>query len=80
MGQIIVRNLDEDVITRLKRRASERNVSLERHVREVLADAAKPTRAEAIAKIATLRDSIGPVPGDSTAVIRRMRDRGWSGD
>ena len=80
MGQIIVRNIDEDVITRLKRRASERNVPLERLVREVLAEAAKPTRTEAIAKIVNLRDSIGAVPGDSTTVIRRMRDRGWSGD
>lgn len=80
MGQIIVRNLDEDVIARLKRRAAERNMSLERHVREVLAEAAKPDRAEAIAKITALRDSIGPVTGDSTKVIRRMRDRGWAGD
>jgi plasmid stability protein len=80
MGQIIVRNLDEDIIARLKRRASERHVSLERHVREVLAEAVKPTRAEAVAKIAALRETIGAVPGDSTAVIRRMRDRGWHGD
>lgn len=80
MGQIIVRNLDEDIIARLKRRAAERKMSLERHVREVLAEAARPTRAEAIAKINALRESIGPVPGDSTAVIRRMRDRGWTGD
>lgn len=80
MGQIIVRNLDEDVIARLKKRAAERKLSLERHVRDVLAEAAKPTRAEAIGKIAALRDNIGPVRGDSTPVIRRMRDRGWSGD
>ena len=80
MGQIIVRNLEEDIIARLKRRAAERKVSLESLVREVLAEAAKPTRAEAIAKIAALRESIGPVPGDSTPVIRRMRDRGWTGD
>lgn len=80
MGQIIVRNLDEDVIVRLKRRAAERKLSLEGHVRDLLAEAAKPTRAEAIERITALRDSIGPVPGDSTAVIRRMRDRGWSGN
>ena len=80
MGQIIVRNLDEDIIERLKRRAAERKISLERHVREVLAEAAKPTRAEAVAKIAALRKQIGPVPGDSTAVIREARDRGWHGD
>jgi plasmid stability protein len=80
MGQIIVRNLDDDVITRLKRRAAERKISLERHVRDVLAEATKPARAEALEKIVALRDSIGAVSGDSTAVIRRMRDRGWSGD
>lgn len=80
MGQIIVRNLDDEVIARLKRRAAEQKTSLERLVRDVLAEAAKPSRAEAVAKIAALRESIGPVPGDSTAVIRRMRDRGWTGD
>lgn len=80
MGQIIVRNLDDQVIARLKRRAAERKVPLERHVRDLLADAAKPTRAEAIATITALRDSIGAVPGDSTPAIRRMRERGWTGD
>jgi plasmid stability protein len=80
MGQIIVRNLDEDIIERLKRRAAERKISLERHVREVLAEAAKPTRSEAIVRINALRESIGPVTGDSTAVIRKARDRGWTGD
>jgi plasmid stability protein len=80
MGQIIVRNLDDDIIVRLKRRAAERNISLERHVREVLAEAVRPNRAEAIARITALRESIGPVPGDSTEIIRRARDRGWTGD
>ena len=80
MGQIIVRNLDEDVIARLKRRATERKISLERHVRDLLAEAAKPSRSEAVAKITALRESIGPVAGDSTPVIRGMRDRGWTGD
>lgn len=80
MGQIIVRNLADDVVERLKRRAAERKISLERHVRDLLAEAAKPTRDEAVAKIAALRERIGPVAGCSTATIRRMRDRGWSGD
>lgn len=78
MAQIIVRNLDDKVIALLKRRAKEKRVSLEQHVRDVLAETAHPSRTEIIAEIDRIRESIGPVPGDSTAVIREWRDRGWS--
>ncbi len=74
MGQIIVRNLDDDVIDRLKAQAAQRNSSLEHTVREILAAAAKPDRADLLKRMDALR-SLSPASSiDSTSIIRRDRD------
>ena len=46
MGQVIVRNLDDEVIETHRRRAKARGVSLEQELRDVLAQAARPSREE----------------------------------
>jgi plasmid stability protein len=76
MGQILVRNLDEAVIERLKEKARRENTSLEQTVRNVLTEAAKPSRAEAIEAARRIRERIGPVSLDSTVLIREDRDNG----
>ena len=42
MGQILVRNLEDGVIERLKTRALKADKSLEQTVRDILTEAAKP--------------------------------------
>jgi plasmid stability protein len=42
MVQIVIRNVDDDVIRRLKRRATEEKLSLSALVRRIITDAAKP--------------------------------------
>lgn len=74
MGQILVRNLEDEVIERLKQRARRENSSLEQVVRRLLTEAAKPSRAESIEAIRRIRKRIGRVSGDSTALIREDRD------
>ena len=74
MGQILVRNLDDRIIDRLKQRARRENTSLEQSVRRILTEAAKPSREQVVAEIDALRKRIGPVPGDSTVFIREHRD------
>ncbi len=74
MGQILVRNLDDAVVLRLKQQAEERNVSLEQHVRDLLAASVRPSRAEIVAEARRIRAMIGPVPGNSTDLIREDRD------
>jgi plasmid stability protein len=74
MGQILVRNLDDQVIARLKQRARDENSSLEQSVRRILTEAARPSRMQVIEEIDALRRRIGPLPGDSTATIREHRD------
>jgi plasmid stability protein len=76
MAQVVVRNIDDDVIERLRRRAAERKQSLEQTLREILTEAARPTRAERVAEIDRIR-AMTPkrLTDDSTDLIRAERDR-----
>lgn len=74
MAQLLVRNVDDKIVEALKRRARLQNISLEQTLREILTAAVKPSRAEVIAEIDALRKKIGPISGDSTALIREDRD------
>ena len=55
MGQVVIRNIDDHVIARLKARAASQHKSLEQSLREVLAAAAKPDRAELLAELERIR-------------------------
>jgi antitoxin FitA len=74
MGQILVRNLDDEIIERLKARAAREKNSLEQTVRQILADAAKPSKAEILAEIDRIRERQPKSTIDSTALIRSWRD------
>jgi plasmid stability protein len=76
MGQLIVRNLDDDIIARLKARASKDEQSLEQTVRDILAAATRPSQSERLAIIDRIRAKSKPSPDDdSTWFIRQWRDR-----
>jgi plasmid stability protein len=79
MGQLIVRNLDDQVIESLKARASRQGRSLEAEIRVILERAATERvvniseareRAERIS-----RSLVGRPHSDSAALIREDRDR-----
>jgi plasmid stability protein len=74
MAQVIVRNLDETTVAALKARAAARGHSLERELRLLLAEAARPTREEIVATAAELRARGGWVDLDLDALIREERD------
>jgi plasmid stability protein len=79
MAQLLVRNLDDDVVRRLKARAKAANQSLEQTVRDILTEASKPSREEAWAELTRIRQRIlerngGPVDIDMTEWIREDRD------
>ena len=74
MGQILIRNLDDDVIARLKARARSQSTSLEQTVRQILTEEAKPSRRDLVEEARRIRERIGPVSEDSTDLIRRDRD------
>lgn len=75
MGQVIIRKLDDAVIAAHKRRAAARGVSLEQQLRDVLAEAAKPSREQLIADLRRIRAMTPKGPRiDSTDLIREDRD------
>jgi plasmid stability protein len=79
MGQILVRNLEDGVIERLKQRALKADKSLEQTVREILTEAAKPSREEILSETQRIREAIrkrhgGDIDFDITAAIRQDRD------
>ena len=64
MGQVIIRNLDDRVLNRLKLRAIEQRKSLEQSLRELLTEAAKPSPAELLADLERIRAMTPPhLPG-----------------
>jgi plasmid stability protein len=76
MGQVIIRNIDDDVLAVLRRRAAERKQSLEQTMREILRDAARPSRADIIAEMNRIRARTPkPLKTDSAKLIREARDR-----
>jgi plasmid stability protein len=80
MGQVVIRNLDDRVLARLKAQAAAQRKSLEQSLREILNDAARPNRAELLAEIHRIR-AMTPSPAGgrpyptAEQLIREDRDR-----
>jgi plasmid stability protein len=75
MAQVIVRNLDDEVVRRLKERAAVKQHSLEQELREILADAALGDRSALMEEAARIREMGGryEMP-DVVGLIREDRD------
>jgi antitoxin FitA len=78
MAQVLVRNLPDDVVARLKARAALARHSLEQELRQILIEAARPGRDEILADMDRIRAMTPNVPQtDSAELIREDRDLGW---
>jgi plasmid stability protein len=76
MAQIIVRNLDDVVVERLKTRARDNDRSLEAEVRHILEQSAKVDMAQARLIVMERRKKLqGRKFADSVELIREDRDR-----
>ena len=78
MAQVLVRDLDEATVERLKERARRHGRSLQREAKAILEEAANaPTMAEARAAAAerVRRRFAGRVFSDSAELIREDRER-----
>ena len=79
MGQVIIRNVDDRVLERLKARAMAQRKSLEQSLRDLLTEAAKPSRAELLADLERIRAMTPPrKPGahypSAEEMVREDRD------
>jgi len=76
MAQVVIRNIDEEAMRRLKSRAARKGVSLERELRTILTEAARADRTGFGERAAAFRRKLaGRRHSDSTRLIRPDRDR-----
>lgn len=76
MGQLLVRNLDDDLIRRLKEQAATRGRSAEAEHREILERALRPGAKSFAERAARWRRlTAGRETTDSAELIRADRDR-----
>jgi plasmid stability protein len=62
MGQVIIRNIDDRVLERLKGRAVARHTSLEQSLRDILTEAARPSPEELLAIAERIAAMTPPLP------------------
>ena len=76
MASVTIRNLDDDVVARLKARAKANNRSLEAELRQLLSNAARQAeRQEFIAEARRIRAMTPDVPQtDSVELLRELRE------
>jgi plasmid stability protein len=74
MGQILVRNLDDATIKQLKSRAARNRKSLEQTLREIIADAVRPSPEAGWAEIDRIRAKTPRKLDSSLPLIRAFRD------
>lgn len=74
MASILVRNLDDAVVARLKQIATSRGTSLEQLAREKLAEASHESHEALVRRITERAARMPAQTEDSTDIIRAMRD------
>lgn len=77
MAQLIIRNLDDDVVRRLKSKAKAQGTSVEGMLREVVTKLARPDRLAAIEELRRFQAGVKPLPPGAPLaedLIREDRD------
>jgi len=79
MSSILVRDLDPDVVERLKERARLNKRSLQAELRYILemeaaADSRRRNHAELARRADAIRRRSGPQKSDSTEILRKVRE------
>jgi plasmid stability protein len=75
MGQVLIRNVDDSVLTTLRARATVRGLSLEAELREVLSRAAGHPRADLAEEFAAVRAMTPSKPHRlAEDLVRESRD------
>ena len=76
MAQVVIRNIDDDAMRRLKSRAARKGVSLERELRTILTEAARADRTGFGERASAFRRKLADRRhSDGTRLIRKDRDR-----
>jgi len=76
VAQVVIRNLDDAVVERLKSRAAAKSQSLEQTLREILTEAALTSRADLIEELARWRALSPPLPAGAPLRPTRFPEPG----
>ncbi len=74
MTDILVRNVDEDTVQRLKEKAKAEGASMSDAARELLKQGLKPSREDLVKELDRIRGMSPYSDVDSTDLIRKDRD------
>jgi plasmid stability protein len=75
MAQLTIRQLDDEIIARLRQLAAKAGHSMEQEARDILARATRPDPAQVVAMLKAHRAAFGDrVFSDSGELVREMRD------
>ena len=74
MGQLLVRDLDDEVIRRIKKRASAHGRSVEAEHRAILEEAVRRPTEPPIEAARRFVAELRPSAADSADIIRKIRD------
>ena len=75
MADIVIRNIDDAVMARLKRQAKERGVPVEREARRLLDEGTRVSRAEIAQRARAMRARQKPHQSRAVDIIREIRDK-----
>ncbi len=75
MGSMVIRNIPDDVLARLKEKARKEGKSTAQFARDALTEKAKPSREELLRRMDEIREQSKPTSGQAiNDEIRRDRD------
>ncbi len=77
MGQVLIRNLDDAVIQRQRRRAKRKGISLEQHLRDLISeDAGAASTEEWLERLRDIGSRLGSIADGKTGIdlIREGRE------
>ncbi len=74
MGELVIHNMDNEIIERLKTKAAGQRQSLEQALREILIGAVRPSKAELASEADAICKLFSPSPPDMPSAAQWIRE------
>lgn len=74
MTDFLIRDIDPDLLGKLRARAAQQGRSLQAEIKQTLKQSVRLNKEESLALLDAFRASLPPSTSDSTEIIREFRD------
>lgn len=74
MTDFLIRDIDPDLLGKLRARAEQQGRSLQAEIKQTLKNSVRLNKEESLALLDRLRSELPPSTSDSTVLIREFRD------